>query len=162
LVRRTKEGLGGCGAETAGALGGGASAASSIQPLALLFKSWIWAKPPSWPITRNGRPAGKPYMVGAEEEGLASSAIGCLETRSMPEPGGAGCSECSPASSACLVGSSPICCACSFGAVAGSCAGGAVLIGDSVVSTGGIGAAAGGGAATVTGAFCSASGWPKN
>src|SRR4029079_19389849 len=76
-------------------------------------------------------------------------------------PGARAAQRAQPPHQPVLVGSSPICCAC-IGAVAGSCAGGAVLIGDSVVSTGGIGAAAGGGAATVTGAFCSASGWPKN
>ena len=100
-------------------------------------------------------------MVDAEEEGLASNPIGCLETKIMPEPGGSGCPAFSTASSACPV-TSPVCSACSFGAVAGSCADGGVLGTDSVVSSAGVAATAdGGGAATVTGAFCSTSGWPK-
>ena len=41
-------------------------------------------------------------MVGAEEEGLASIAIGCLDTRIMPEPGGSGWGAGSTASSACF------------------------------------------------------------
>ncbi len=86
------------GAATAGAGGGAARAASSIQPLALLFKSWIWTKPPSRPMTRNGRPAGKPYMAGAEADGLASTETGFLETRIMPAPGKSACSVCPTAS----------------------------------------------------------------
>ena len=140
-------GFGRNGAETAGTLGGGASAASSIHPLAPLFKSWIWAKPPSRPIKRNGRPAGKPYVVDAEEDGLASIAIGCLETRIISEPGDSGCSACSTASSVCsaCLTTSPVCSACSFGADAGSCAGDGVLGTDSVVSTAGVVATAAGG-----------------
>ena len=71
-MRLTEYGFGCDGADPTGALRGGARAASSIQPVALLFKSWIWAKPALRPITRKGRPAGKPYNTGAEEDGLAS------------------------------------------------------------------------------------------
>lgn len=115
-----------------------------------------WAKPPSWPITRNGRPAGKPYMVGAEEEGLASTATGCLETRIMPEPGGSGCSACSTASPASGASTaSPVGSTFSVGAVAPSCAGGDGWGRDSVAS--GVGAAGGGDGAAATVAFCSTS-----
>src|SRR5207344_3213241 len=129
----------------AGTRGGGASAASSIQPLALLFKSWIWAKLPSWPITRNGRPAGKPYMVGAEGDGLASTATGCLETRITPESEGSGCSAFSTASSACSGASTalPVGSTFSVGAVAVSCAGGGSGT-DSVASSAGVAATGGG------------------
>src|SRR6185437_10268412 len=67
--------------------GGGARAASSIQPLALLFKSWIWTKPDSRPTTRKGRPAGKPYIAGAEADGPDRTSTGFLETRIIPAPG---------------------------------------------------------------------------
>ena len=62
-----------------------ASAVSSIQPVAPLFKSWIWAKSPLRPINRNGRPAGKPYSIEADEDGPAKTSIGRFETRIMPE-----------------------------------------------------------------------------
>src|SRR5262245_41723826 len=145
--------------------GGRASAASSIQPLALLLKSWIWAKPPSRPITRNGRPAGKPYRAGAEEDGLASTATGCLETRIMPDPCGSVCSAGSTVSPTCST-ASPVCSACAFGAVAVSCAGGGVSgtadVAAADVRVWGMAdvAAGGGEAATATGAFCSL-GWLK-
>src|SRR5690242_4251356 len=124
-MRLTEYGFGCDGADPTGALGGGARAASSIQPVALLFKSWIWAKPALRPITRKGRPAGKPYKTGAEEDGLASTPMGCLETRIMFEPGISGCSAWSTASSACSGSSiaSPVGFFCSFGGVAASCAG---------------------------------------
>ncbi len=117
------------GAATAGAGGGAARAASSIQPLALLFKSWIWTKPPSRPMTRNGRPAGKPYMAGAEADGLASTETGFLETRIMPAPGKSACSVCPTASPSGLVCSavSAAGSAGSVGAGAASCAAGGRL-----------------------------------
>ena len=154
------------GAATAGAGGGAARAASSIQPLALLFKSWIWTKPPSRPMTRNGRPAGKPYMAGAEADGLASTSTGFLETRIMPAPGKSACSVCSTASPSGLVCSavSAACSAGSVGAGAASCVAGGVLGMDSVVSAGGgdaasgagTGTATGAGASTAAGSFCAA------
>ena len=67
---------------------GCASAVSSIQPVALLFKSWIWAKPASRPMNRNGRPAGKPYKTEAEEDGPANTSTGRFVTK-MPEPAAA-------------------------------------------------------------------------
>src|SRR5689334_9214125 len=85
-MRLTEYGFGCDGADPTGALGGGARAASSIQPVALLFKSWIWAKPALRPITRKGRPAGKPYKTGAEEDGLASTPMGCLKPESCSSP----------------------------------------------------------------------------
>src|SRR4029078_10443904 len=71
-MRLTEVGFGCEGPERTGALVVGARAASSIQPLALLFKSWIWAKPALRPITRKGRPAGQPYNTCADEDALAS------------------------------------------------------------------------------------------
>src|SRR5262249_37259799 len=134
----------------------------------------MWAKPPSWPITRKGRPAGKPYKTEADGDGLARSPMGCLETRIMPEPAGSGCSECSTASSACpgsLIGSF-----CSFGPVASSCTGAGDWETESVGPTGEVAGpdggdvgwgkdsvlvAGGGDGAASTGAFCSTSDWVK-
>jgi hypothetical protein len=131
-----------------GARGGSARVASSIQPLALLFKSWIWAKPPSRPITRNGRPAGNPYRVGAEADGLARTSTGCLATKTMPESGNSGSLTVSPIRSAC-----------SFGAVIACCGGiddrGTVP----VSSPAGVVVAGAGDGVGAAGVFCSTSGW---
>jgi hypothetical protein len=160
-----------------GARGGSARAASSIQPLALLFKSWIWANPPSRPITRNGRPAGNPYSVGAEEDGLARTSTGCLATKIMPESGNSGSLTVSPVGSACSVGAVTACCAGSddrgtapvsspAGVVVAGAKDGAGAAGvfcstsgwgiDLVASTAGI-VTGGGDGVTATGAFCSTS-----
>ena len=77
----------------------------------------------------NGRPAGKPYMAGAEADGLASTETGFLETRIMPAPGKSACSVCPTASPSGLVCSavSAAGSAGSVGAGAASCAAGGRL-----------------------------------
>jgi len=56
------------GAASTGLVGAGASAASSIQPLAPLLTSWMRIKPSFLLIARNGRPAGKPNIAEADAD----------------------------------------------------------------------------------------------
>ncbi len=72
------------GAASTGTVGAGASAASSIQPLAPLRTSWMRIKPSLRLIGRNGRPAGKPNIADADAEGSARTWTGRLETRTFP------------------------------------------------------------------------------
>src|SRR5262249_62058213 len=101
-----------------------------------------------------------------EEDGLASSPMGCLETRIMPELGSSGCSGCSTTSSACsgFLIASPVGSFCSFGLGAASCTGVGDWDTDSVVAAVGEGeaglppavAGAGrGGGGNLNGAVCS-------
>ena len=102
-------------------------------------------------------------MVGAEGDGLASTATGCLETRIVPDSEGLGCSAFSTASSASSGASTalPVGSTFSVGAIAVSCAGGGGSGTDLVASSADVVATGGGDGETATGAFSSTSGWAK-